>query len=310
MKTINYPDAKLINDIVFYQGKPFSGLILSRRQEDYTEDLIENGISTGLHKHYYANGQLCKLVNFKPQKNYAFKFDVEGDFSTYYENGKICETGRIINHRLTGDYECFYEDGSVFIKASFETDSLTGQGVCYYRTGKIAQKGDIHNQGFTERLNRRVLTVYLIPTSSKSFISIPYGIPYADHFFESNLYHPSRCDFDFAPYPRLLRNFCSFNREGKSITRIKEYLKFCHDEKREIVLTESCNERLQRHGQLCKFSFGKPSEIESYTNGVLNGLYLKLSYYGFVEIRGQYENGVKSGNWENYNDNGILKEEY
>lgn len=229
---------------------------------------------------------------------------VAGRFETYYKNGKLCEKGELVNHRLIGKYECFYEDGSPFVAAEFDTESQLGAGKCYYRSGAICQQGDILTRKFSEGAEKRVIATNLAP-DGYSPLGDSYGIPYADHFFSDALYEGLNCPFDFAPWPRLLRNFKSFNKDGKHITFVRDGIKTSFGVDGKIILQEACNDKLQKHGQSSTYSSGSLRKIESYVNGIQEGLYLELSYHGFVRQKGAFLAGKKVGDWEYFDENGV-----
>ncbi len=74
------------------------------------------------------------------------EFDVvngkkEGNFRSYYPNGKLLMSGGIKNNRNEGEWKYFYDNGQVESFGLFKDDKADGKWTWYYPDGTLRQTG-------------------------------------------------------------------------------------------------------------------------------------------------------------------------
>jgi antitoxin component YwqK of YwqJK toxin-antitoxin module len=272
----------------------------SKKEYGCIEEEFIGGVATGVCAQFYTRQRICKQYS----RETSF-FDFTGKFVTYYIDGQICERGEFASNKLHGEYECFYEDGRQFIKACFNKDSLTGNGTSFYRNGVICEQGVIWSGAFKNKLELRLIT-HRTPTLIEGTLAT-YDVPHADHFLSEKIYSGSSHDFIFNSNQNVLKNYKSFSMDGKLIVNIKDFFKETFDENGNRLVVGYYNEHGQKHGQVTKFSYGQVEQIESYLNGTLHGLFLKLNYEGLIKSKGDFHNGAKVGIWSTFYDTGLLE---
>jgi antitoxin component YwqK of YwqJK toxin-antitoxin module len=70
------------------------------------EGKYENGLKTGIWKHYFSNGVLQNRLTFVDNRPNGYAI-------MYHENGKIYEEGIWKNNRWVGNYKLYYDNGNV-----------------------------------------------------------------------------------------------------------------------------------------------------------------------------------------------------
>ncbi len=74
------------------------------------------------------------------------EFDVvngkkEGNFTSFYPNGKVLMTGEMKNNRNEGEWKYFYDNGQVESLGLFKDDRADGKWEWYYPDGTLKQTG-------------------------------------------------------------------------------------------------------------------------------------------------------------------------
>jgi len=64
-----------------------------------------------------------------------------GEFKTYFENGKLEMIGRILNNKNTGHWKYFFSSGMLESEGDFKDDIPNDRWVWYYEMGKIKEEG-------------------------------------------------------------------------------------------------------------------------------------------------------------------------
>ena len=89
-KTIDFDDErdyiKFERSITYYKGSPYTGVIVSYRDDEKTQldfkRTYEDGKKNGTDENYYSNGQLMNKETWKDGK-------MNGPSESYYENGQL-----------------------------------------------------------------------------------------------------------------------------------------------------------------------------------------------------------------------------
>ena len=118
-KTIDFDDErdyiKFERSITNYKGSPYTGVIVSYRDDEKTQlnfkRTYEEGKKNGSDEDYYSNGQLSNKETWKDGKQH-------GPYERYYENGKLIFKGTYKDGKKDGQWEHYDENGKLMEKES------------------------------------------------------------------------------------------------------------------------------------------------------------------------------------------------
>lgn len=86
--------------------------------------------------------------NTKVEEGYYVKGRKEGQWVTYYSDGKKVKLrGNYSNNRPEGDYKRYYENNKLKEKGSFGFTKFKGELLRYHENGNLAYKGNYNNDG-------------------------------------------------------------------------------------------------------------------------------------------------------------------
>jgi hypothetical protein len=80
---------------------------------------------------FYKNGQV-KTSGYSDKKG-----NLQGEFTTYYENGKISSIAVMVDNKLDGIFKQFYENGKILSITSLSNNIPDGISKCFYKSGKL-----------------------------------------------------------------------------------------------------------------------------------------------------------------------------
>lgn len=68
-----------------------------------------------------------------------------GEYTEYYENGKVKSSGNYVNGEYDGLYELYYENGNKQAEYNLKDGVRNGQAILYYENGKVQERGELTN---------------------------------------------------------------------------------------------------------------------------------------------------------------------
>ena len=160
---VNLTDLEQIDQAYYFKGEPFtgiceeqdnSGLILSKltivdgkiqlvtTYDDFgnIEEKTEwkNGKPNGLHKNYYASGELKGEATFKDGI-------IDGLLKQFFKNGEIKSQCEIKKGVKNGFHKYYYESGNIKGEEFFKNDKKDGPFKTFYENGHPKSKGKYKN---------------------------------------------------------------------------------------------------------------------------------------------------------------------
>ena len=89
----------------------------------------------GEYKSYYENGKLLEIKHYKDDK-------LDGEYKSYYQNGQLEGTRYYKEDKLNGELKGYYENGQLWFINYYKDDKQFGEDKSYYQNGQLE---DIHN---------------------------------------------------------------------------------------------------------------------------------------------------------------------
>lgn len=93
----------------------------------------------------YSNGKYPK--NIKVEEGYYVNGRKEGEWTKFYNDGKIKFKGTYRNNRPEGSYTRYYSNGKIAEQGEFQSNGYRGQLLRYYQNGNLAYRATFNNQG-------------------------------------------------------------------------------------------------------------------------------------------------------------------
>ena len=131
------PNTKItIRDgLIFKQGeqKPFSGTINDTVNGKMIEYEVANGKKNGEFKTYFKNGKLEMMGQIEKNLN-------QGKWTYYYQSGQVESEGTFKDDLPDGQWKWFYENGNLKEEGNYEKGNRDGKCVLYEADGKIKEE--------------------------------------------------------------------------------------------------------------------------------------------------------------------------
>lgn len=115
---------------------------------------VENGEKIGVWKMFYSNGDVKEegqyngpdysiLNTWSPDGSTAV-VNGNGEYTTYYSENKIFETGSVRDGKREGLWETFYETSDqVMLQSQFKGGKLNGTSTYYFESGNVSAEGNL-----------------------------------------------------------------------------------------------------------------------------------------------------------------------
>ncbi len=122
------------------------------RLEDVQLRAVEKGITVGVYKEYYENGELRSEVVLRDEqlnglakaytkkgtlyaeRNYVNGI-IEGNYKNYYFSGELHSIGVAKNNKTNGEQKTYYKTGELMEDANMRDGIYHGKTVNYYKSG-------------------------------------------------------------------------------------------------------------------------------------------------------------------------------
>lgn len=229
----------------------------------------------GDYKSYYGNGKLSAEGNYKSNQ-------IQGEYKQYHENGKLKSTGTYNNGRLNGAYTEFYANGEKESYGEYKDDNPIGKLIYYYDNGEISSLSNYENgirDGASEWFDRKG-NLQMVRYYENGKV-----VGYAYHGKDGKL-------MDMIPIPP----------DGTADIQSK----FPNGEKSRTYTTK--NNIFD--GKILEYSLnGNVSEEANYLNDIRNGERKEYYYDGTLKSELNYELNDKQGAHKTYYPNGKIKAE-
>lgn len=123
---------ELYNGVYLYHGKPFSGYIKDKFENNTTKSIGSylTGKKYGLTKTYFSDGQLKTERNYNNGKAY-------GKHIGYWNNGNIEFEFTYYFDKREGVQKQWYESGSPYFELNFQDDKENGMQKAWRENGKL-----------------------------------------------------------------------------------------------------------------------------------------------------------------------------
>lgn len=263
-------EAKKQKGAFFYEGYAACGNITSEGSYN-----IEGG-KNGEWKFYSDNHIL-------QSKEIYTKNMLDGEKTTFYQNGKIKSVVSFTLDTLQGYYSSFYNHGQLKQQGWYKDGEAVGFWISYYPDGTIEEKHYYSNDkqnGYQENYNVDG------KLSDKNFMK--YGEILTEFYYDNkgNIVEEIKIDVDSTSY-NLINHFTN-----KKVNNIYPML------------------YSKKHGKYYSYHFDGTIRTEGeYLNGEKVGEWKWYHPNGKLETVGKYEYGKKEGVWIDYFDNGKLDSE-
>jgi antitoxin component YwqK of YwqJK toxin-antitoxin module len=131
---------KLSNGVYQYTGKPFSGYIKKKHENDSIKSVGSYlyGKQHGVTKTFFLNGMLETERNFKNGKAY-------GKHIGYWENGNKKFEFIYNNNKREGLQKQWYETGNRYCELNYTNDSENGMQKAWRENGKLYTNYEVKN---------------------------------------------------------------------------------------------------------------------------------------------------------------------
>ena len=144
------------NEITYYKGSPFSGVILDYYDNGKVmfEKSYKEGKRHGEWVGYNLSNEKTTFL-FKDGKRIDLEFDLKDEVvKKYYDNGQLKISGTKINGKYDGEYEEYLKNGQLKVKTSYKDGKFNGKYEGYYLNGKLKEESN-YIQGIYEGESKR-----------------------------------------------------------------------------------------------------------------------------------------------------------
>ena len=122
-----------------YKDGKLNGYFEKKDEGGVVKCTYRDGDFEGSYQQYDENGVLRVDATLSGHKDYYDPWPVNGEFTSYYANGKIEEHYTAVKGKKTGLYEKRSMDGIILVKCSYKNGEYDGIYEEYYPSGKIKE---------------------------------------------------------------------------------------------------------------------------------------------------------------------------
>jgi antitoxin component YwqK of YwqJK toxin-antitoxin module len=137
-KRVFTKDLKIKSGFMYYEGKPFTGVVFEMHKYDKSQLLgyegFVGGIKNGEIKAYHLNGQLSLEGAHKLGKK-------DGEWMFYYENGEPKSEITYKEGKMDGMFRSYYLNGEPHQEVVFKNGEYDGVFRIYYLNGELELEG-------------------------------------------------------------------------------------------------------------------------------------------------------------------------
>jgi antitoxin component YwqK of YwqJK toxin-antitoxin module len=129
------PDITIKDGLIFKQGefKPYSGIVKDTIQGKRIEYEVVDGKKNGEFKTYFKNGKLAMNGYIKDNLN-------QGKWTYYYQSGQVESEGTFKDDLPDGMWKWFYENGNLREEGSYVKGNREGKWILYDIDGKVKEE--------------------------------------------------------------------------------------------------------------------------------------------------------------------------
>ena len=309
------------NGVAFYQNQPFSGeffqvfdnsanpskkLVLSK------QGTMLNGLKHGEYFEFSKEGvRQLKETYINGTKN--------GPFEYYFEdNGAIEFQGQFLNGELDGEIKCFYKSGNTKYINHYSNGNRNGSCVAYFESGQIESEANFVNEipdgdeigYFKTGAVRHIKTFNMGVLNGRNYVFHKNNCPAIEEYYKNGKLDSIQRIFDNVTCNTITSGFW---KDGQKHGTFVTFDMFSHFGdtleiqnydmgKRHgfsVVFKEKFDEKLQKNILM-------PDTYGNYVNESPDGLW----HYGMVSNYqkrfGEYDLGVKMGEWSYFDIEGKL----
>ncbi len=309
------------NGVAFYQGQPYTGdffqvfdnnadtkkkLVVSK------EGSMVNGLKSGEYREFSKEGvRQVKETYVNGIKN--------GPFEYYFEdNGAIEFTGQFLNGELDGEIQCFYKNGKKKFINHYANGNRNGSCIAYFENGQLETEASFVNEipdgdeiGYFENGSvRHIKTFNMGVLNGRRYVFHKNNCPAIEEYYKNGKLDSIQRFFD-----NVTCNIISsgYWKEGIKNGPFVKYDMFAHfgdtlelfqyeNGQRNgfsVIYKEQFDEKIQKNVLM-------PDTYGNYVNESPDGLW----HYGMVsnyqKRHGEYDLGVKIGEWVYYDIEGKI----
>lgn len=233
-------------------------------------------------------------------------FQLEGEYNSYYNSGKLKSTGTYISNKPDGDWIYYYENGSPKTKGQLKEGVSTGHWEYFYENGNKRMEGELI-------ANRRSgeWAFYYENGSEKSrgsYINHKkngiWNYFYEDDKLKAQAFYEDGSGLYKEFYPSGSLKMEGYNANQKSKGKWKYYYETGE------IQAEGYFQNGAKHGPWKYYhKNGVVSAVGGYTEGQKEGLWKYYYEDGKLSSEGIESNGLKEGVWTLYYETGKVKAE-
>lgn len=268
-KNVYFDKLQNIDDVYYYNGKPFTGLSLVRH-DSTKKKMIQiqwkDGLMDGQKITWYKDEVLKQTMNFSMGKRH-------GEYVNYYHNGKVKERGNYLNDTINGWNFGYYESGQIKFSFNYDKGVQSDTNTMFFENGQMEQQVVLKNS----RIQGAFRSWY------------PDGKMMKEIYYKNGVLDGSNKEWYADGTLSNVGNYKDGLKDGKFETY-------------EILINTPLKienyKSGKKEGVWMVFGLeGDTTLIAHYNNDTLHGEYVQLME-GRVENKGNYIHGVKDGFWQ------------
>ncbi len=318
VRKIPFSELQNINDVYYLKDKPFTGTSIELFEDKTRMQEIQwkNGLIDGTKTEYFKGGVLVRAkLNFTAGIR-------NGRFEYYHQNGQMKLTGKYVNDLLDSTVNAFYENGNPKYTFTYVKGEKTGISLSYFSNGNMEQKVHLVNEKpdgimetYYEAGNLRLVTGYKMGIRDGKFLRYHLnGTVAEESYFKDGIQDSISMYWDnvFGSIMKI-ENYNKGKKEGTWVTfnEIGDTLTMYTwqgnvlDGPYKIFASEKIDNQLPGDGTKKKYGseyVHALDEYGSYKMGQQDGVFKAGLFYRENHVEGQFDNGVKVGEWKYYND--------
>ena len=207
---------------------------------------------------------------------------IEGEYNSYYVNGKLKASGYYINNVPDGLWIYYYENGNIKMRGRLNGDKSFGTWKYYYENGKTSMEGELRNG--TREGNWKFYYETGLTKSEGNFTagekSGIWNYYYEDGIIKAQCFYSGKVGVYKEFYTSGSVKMRGYQYEGRSDSLWTYY-----------------------------YEDGKIQAEGSYSEGLKDGPWVYYDESGTKDSEGYYSNGDKNGTWTYFHDNGNISSE-
>jgi antitoxin component YwqK of YwqJK toxin-antitoxin module/thioredoxin-like negative regulator of GroEL len=267
--------------------------------KEVTINFANQHVKDGEYTFYYDNGKMDKVVNFK---NGTYN----GKYKKYYENGTLNEESVMENGKVEGKEMIYFEDGKLHKEISYHGGKLDGPYTFYYNNGKTEETG-------TYRRDKKTGVAKRFTKEGWLYAETEYddNVPVSVKFMAAD-----GKPFYTAEEKRGIKQYTEYYADGNKAADM-ELNGSGQPNGRIIYYDHSGNKATEvqwvdgaKDGRATVYyKNGKVKMEQNYVHDVLDGFFRGYHENGVLQTEGCYKEGKKEGLWKYYFPNGAQQYE-